>query len=289
MRLFYYVHTGHRIGLDRFRRAATIIRALGDVDITLLTSDYRIAQEARNFGIKRSVGIDVVRNIPQIALHGDKIIFDSDELNPVMHQDMVQFFSTFIRVTDDPNAVQMPGEFLLSPYLEGEGICKGVAVDDLYFEQKPKTIEKSFFFGDDDYEEDLFANLDMFTALEMELVIGFYYFLGYEDKLAPAFTKQHEFEEYDEVVQSSKVFVTASPQAALENLASGGRPIYIQRPDYVRDFMPLFASLNIPVVDGFDKAGLLEQLDGVVSHNYHPLEQSTQRITEFLKETLSLS
>lgn len=289
MRLFYYVHTGHRIGLDRFRRAATIIRALGDVDITLLTSDYRIAQEARNFGIKRSVGIDVVRNIPQIAIHGDKIIFDSDELNPVMHQDMVQFFSTFIRVTDDPNAVQMPGEFLLSPYLEGEGICKGVAVDDLYFEQKPKTIEKSFFFGDDDYEEDLLVNLDMFTALEMELVIGFYYFLGYEDKLAPAFTTQHEFEEYDEVVQSSKIFVTASPQAALENLASGGRPVYIQRPDYVRDFMPLFASLNIPVVDGFDKTRLLELLDGVVSHNYHPLEQSTQRIAEFLKETLSLS
>ncbi len=289
MRLFYYVHTGHRIGLDRFRRAATIIRALGDVDITLLTSDYRIAQQARDFGIKRSVGIDVVRNIPQIALHGDKIIFDSDELNPVMHQDMVQFFSTFVRVTDDPNAVQMPGELLISPFLEGEGICKGVAVDDLYFEQKPKTIDKGFFFGDDDYEEDLLANLDILKDLEMELILGFYFFMDYEAKIAPVFTKVHEPEEYDEVVQSSKVFVTSSPQAALENLASGGRPIYIQRPDYVRDFIPLFASLNIPVIDGFDKARLLELLDGVLSHNYHPLEQSTQRIAEFLKETLSLS
>ena len=203
MRLFYYVHTGHRIGLDRFRRAATIIRALGDVDITLLTSDYRIAQQARDFGIKRSVGIDVVRNIPQIALHGDKIIFDSDELNPVMHEDMVQFFSTFVRVTDDPNAVQMPGEFLISPYLEGEGICKGVAVDDRYFENSAKTIEKSFFFGDDDYEEDLLANIDMVKALEMELILGFYFFLDYENKIAPAFTRVHEFEEYDEVAQRS--------------------------------------------------------------------------------------
>ena len=35
MRLFYYVHTGHRIGLDRFHRAAAIINGLGDVDITL--------------------------------------------------------------------------------------------------------------------------------------------------------------------------------------------------------------------------------------------------------------
>ncbi len=289
MRLFYYVHTGHRIGLDRFRRAATIIRALGDVDITLLTSDYRIAQEARHFGIKRSVGIDVVRNIPQIAHHGDKIIFDSDELNPVMHHDMVQFFSTFIRVTDDPNAVQLAGELLISPYLEGEGVCRGVAVDDNYFEQTPKTIEKSFFFGDDDYEEDLFANLEMFNALEMELLIGFYYFLSYEDKLAPAFTKQHEFEAYDEVVKGSKIFVTSSPQAVLENLASGGRPLYIQRPDYVRDFMPLFESLNIPVVDGFDKTKLLQALKEAVSHDYHYLEKSTQKITEFLKQSLSLS
>ena len=289
MRLFYYVHTGHRIGLDRFRRAATIIRALGDVDITLLSSDFRIAQEARDFGIKRSVGIDVVRNIPQIAHHGDKIIFDSDEMNPTMHQDMVQFFSTFIRVTDDPNAVQLEGELLISPYLEGEGICKGVAIDAKYFEKTPKTIENAFFFGDDDYEEDLFANMEMFKALEAEMIIGFYYFIDYENKMLPVFPKQHEFEDYDDVIQASKVFVTSSPQAVLENLASGGRPIYIQRPDYVRDFLPLFESLNIPIVDGFESSKLLLALDGILSHEYHPAPQNTQKIAEFLKESLSLS
>lgn len=288
MRLFYYVHTGHRIGLDRFRRAATIIRALGDVDITLLTSDFRIASVAKDFGIKRSVGIDVVRNIPQIAHHGDKIIFDSDEINPVMHKEMIEFFSTFVRVSDDPNATKLPGEFLLSPYLEGEGICKGVAVDDKYFENVPKTIDKSFFFGDDDYEEDLFKNLDLFEALEMDLILGFYYFMNYEEKLAPAFKKVYEFEEYDEVIQGSKVFVTASPQAALESLASGGRPVFIQRPDYVRDFIPFFGSLNIPVVDGYDRSKLLLQLDSILSHNYHLLEQNTQKIAKFLKESLSL-
>ncbi|MEN8147499.1 MAG: hypothetical protein ABFR02_07755 [Campylobacterota bacterium] len=288
MRLFYYVHTGHRIGLDRFRRAATIIRALGDVDITLLTSDFRIAHECKEFGVKRSVGIDVVRNIPQIAHHGDKIIFDSDELNPVMHKDMVDFFSTFIRVTDDPNAVQLEGELLISPYLEGEGVCKGVAVDEKYFEQTPKTIEKAFFFGDDDYEEDLLANVDMFAQLEMDLIVGFYFFLDYEEKLAPSFAARYEFEEYDEAVQGSKVFVTSSPQAALENLASGGRPVYIQRPDYVRDFIPLFETLNIPVVDGFDKIRLILLLDSISLHEYHELKQTTQKIAEFLKNRLHL-
>ena len=288
MRLFYYVHTGHRIGLDRFRRAATIIRALGDVDITLLTSDFRIAHECKDFGVKRSVGIDVVRNIPQIAHFGDKIIFDSDEMNPTMHQDMVKFFSTFIRVTDDPNATQLEGELLISPYLEGDGICNGVAVDDSYFEQKPKTIEQTFFFGDDDYEEDLLEHISMFEKLEAELIVGFYYFLDYEDKISPSFSKAHEFEDYDEVLQASRVFVTSSPQAVLENLASGGRPIYVQRPDYLRDFLPLFESLNIPIVDGFDKERLSHAFEGVLSHTYHQLPQNTQKIANFLKESLSL-
>ena len=83
MRNFYYVHTGHRIGLDRFRRAAAIVKGLGDADITLLCSDFRIAQIASEYGVEKSVGVDVVRNIPHISHHGDKLIFDSEEANPI--------------------------------------------------------------------------------------------------------------------------------------------------------------------------------------------------------------
>ncbi|MEA3372180.1 MAG: hypothetical protein U9Q62_00690 [Campylobacterota bacterium] len=288
MKLFYYVHTGHRIGLDRFRRAATIIRSLGDVDITLLTSDFRIASEAKEFGIKRSVGVDVVRNIPQIAHHGDKIIFDSAEINPTLLGDMTQFFSTFIRVSDDPQEQRHPDELLISPYLEGDDICKAVVVDDRYFEQTEKTIERAFFFGDDDYEEDLFKNLEIFNEKGFELLQGFYWFFGYEDKIASAFGRQYETEEYDEVITRSQVLVTASPQAVLENLASGGRPIYLQRPDYSRDFLPLFQSLNIPVVDGYNRTELGKQLDNVMSHNYHNLPKTTQNVTHYLKNTLNL-
>jgi hypothetical protein len=288
MRLFYYVHTGHRIGLDRFRRAATIIRALGDVDITLLTSDFRIASVAKEFGIKRAVGVDVVRNIPQIAKHGDKIIFDSAELNPTLLDDMTRFFSTFIRISDDPNEKKHPDELLISPYLEGEGICKGLVVDERYFETSEKTIERSFFFGDDDYEEDLAGNLDMFEGHELDLMLGFYYFFDYEKKIASAFKAEHDFEAYDEVITGSKVLVSASPQAVLENLAAGGCPVFLQRPDYTRDFLPLFASLNVPVVDGYDKEGLSEALSEVLSHDYHEVPKSTKEISEFLYKSLTL-
>lgn len=288
MRLFYYVHTGHRVGLDRFRRAATIIRALGDVEITLLTSDFRIASAARDYGINKAVGVDVVRNIPQIAHHGDKIIFDSAEINPVLLDDMTRYFSTFIRVCDDPNGVKHADELLISPYLEGEGIFTGAAVDNDCFNKQAKTIKRAFFFGDDDYEEDLAAQQDAFAGQHLALLGGFYWFYGYENKLKERFGAFYDEEAYRDVVAQSEILVSASPQAVLENLAGGGKPIYLQRSDYPEDFIPLFEMLNIPILRDFDNVKLSSLLDGIQSQNYHTCPQNTDKLVLFLKQNLNL-
>lgn len=288
MRTFYYVHTGHRIGLDRFRRACAIIRSLGDVDITLLCSDFRIAQEARNFGVQKAVGIDVVRNIPRIAEHGDKLIFDSDEANPIMLEDMRSYFSSFIRVSDDPSDEKAEGEFLISPYLEGEGICKAVAVDDKYFDAEPKSIDISLFFGDDDYEKDLEKNLSFFQSVDPELLLGFYYFLDYEEMLKGRFKKYHEFEDYDEVVKKSDIFMSSSHQAVLESLASGGKPIYIQREDYTDDFIKHFESLKIPIVKGYDLDQLTSIINKINGNNYSKMQHDCEKIAKFIKQSLNL-
>ncbi len=288
MKIYYYVHTGHRIGLDRFRRACTIMRALGDVDITLLCSDFRIANEARHFGVDKAVGIDVVRNIPQIAEHGDKLIFDSEEANPIMLEDMRDFFSTFIRVSDKKDDVKMENEFLISSYLSGDGICNAVAVDDKYFEKKAKTVEISYFFGDDDYEKDLEKNLSFIEDLDPSLQLGFYYFLDYEDMLRKKFKNHYEFEDYDEMIQNSKILISSSPQAILESLASGAMPIYVQREDYTTDFLELFESLNIPIVKNYKKEDLIEIISSINNINYSKTEQSTAKIVKFIKESLNL-
>ena len=288
MQTFYYVHTGHRIGLDRFRRAAAILNALKDEDITLLTSDYRIAQEARNFGIEKSVGIDVVRNIPQIAHNGDKLIFDSDEANPLMLEDMREYFSAFIRISDNKDDSKADKEFLISPYLEGEGICNAIVVHDKYFAAFEKSVELSYFFGDDDYEKDLEKHLDFVEGLNPHLQLGFYYFLDYEDMLSKKFEHTFEFEEYDEMIQSSKILLTASPQAVLDSLAAGGKPVYFQREDYTRDFIPLFEKLNIPVIYNYKR----EELDGVLSQicdiKYGSIISKSNICRSFIKENLIL-
>jgi len=287
MRTFYYVHTGHRIGLDRFRRAACILNELADLDITLLCSDYRIAGEARKYGIKKALGLDLIRNIPQIAHHGDKIIVDSAELNPTLHEDMSQFFSTFIRISDDPSAVRLEKEFLISPYLEDDKTCKGIAVDAKYEEQLSKTIPIALFFGDDDYEKDLEKHQALFAPLQMDLLMGFYHFLGYEKTLSESFKRIYDSEDYDEVIQHTDVLITASPIAVLQNLASGGHPVYLQRPDYTRDFIPLFEEIGIPIVDGYNKERLMEIINNQLLNSYQYYQKSNKKVSEFIRKAIN--
>jgi len=286
MRTFYYVQTGHRIGLDRFRRATTILRALGDDEITLLTSDFRISHIGRDFGVRDCVGIDVVRNIPQIAHHGDKLIFDSDEANPLMLEDMRKFFSTFIRIADKAEDTKAENEILFSPYLEGEDIYTGVAVDDKYFADFEKTTAISLFFGDDDYEKDLEKHLDLFSEIDPHLQLGFYYFFDYETMLSKQFTHTFEFEEYDTMVTRSEILITSSPQATLECLASGGKPIYLQRDDYENNFNELFSQLNIPIIQNYNKNDFSVVLNTLKNRKYHKLEKNSNDYTRFLKEYL---
>ena len=288
MRTFYYVHTGHRIGLDRFRRAAAIIKSLGDVDITLLSSDFRIAQIGREFGIEKSVGLDVVRNIPQISHYGDQLIFDSQEANPIMLDDMREYFSTFIRVSDNKEDVKVKNELMISPYLEGEGICNAYVIDEKYFQKSEKTIKLSYFFGDDDYEKDLEKNIDFLSALDVNLQLGFYYFLDFENELKKKFPNHFEFEEYDEMITKSEVLITSSPQAVLDSLAAGSKPIYVQREDYTSSFNDLFTSLNIPIVDNLDIDQVLDIIKTINNRKYEKPQINCNKVTEFIKENLNL-
>jgi len=285
--IYYYVHTGHRIGLDRFHRAVAIINALPELNITLLTSDFRIAQDARNFGIKRAVGVDVVRNIPQIAKSGDILIFDSAEANPGMLKDMQIFFSIFIRINDEVEDQVYPGEFLINPYIKDERCCNALAIDPMFLKEQKKSHEKVFFFGDDDYEEDLASYLPSLKDKEMKLLLGFYFFIGYEDKLKENFSEMIEPEEYQETVMSASHLITSSPMAALQGLASESNPVYIQREDYAQDFLPLFKELNIPCFDYKNMTEFDNFLKEKTPHKYENLSSNVTNIADFITNCLN--
>ena len=175
-RQFYYVNTGHRIGLDRFRRASAIVEHLGDEDITLMTNDFRIAGVAKEYFFKKGVGLDVIRNIPQMAKRGDKLIFDSAEHSEILMADMQAFFHPMICFED-----KLSGEAPATFYANEETFSVATT-----FEEK---VEKSdsvlLFFGDDDYEKDLLALAKASELKGVDCLLGYYYFLESEDELAP--------------------------------------------------------------------------------------------------------
>ena len=289
MKIYYYVRTGHRVGLDRFRRAAALVQELDDIEITLLTSDFRIASAAKEFGIKKAVGIDVARNIPQIAERGSVMLFDSDEHNDIMLEEMTAYFSLFIRFDDDPLPKKHPKEYLVSPYIADAGVCGGVPVANEFFAaNRQKDIERLFFFGDDDYEKRLVEYAPKLRSLGCACVVGFYYFFDYETELERYFERIFESESYADAIKRAQEVITSSPQCALESSASGARVVYVQREDYPDVYKELLRSLGIAVVDSYDMldAERLRKIN--LSQKYNKLGKNVEKVGNCIRKILNL-
>jgi hypothetical protein len=281
MKLYYYVHTGHRFGLDRFRKAVSIINSLPELDITLLTSDYRIASSAKEFGVKKAVGIDVFRNIPNVSEYGDALIYDSTEHSEEQLVGMIHFFSKFIRISNSPDDYARDGEYLISPYLEDtEKVLNAIPVEEQFFGEFEKKFETTLFYGDDDYDKDLLRYLETLDDKSWNIILGFYFFINYGDDLKDRFAELFEVEEYDEVIKASKNIVTSSTQTAINSLASGGKPIFIERSDRAGESKKLLESLGVPYLESFDW-GKISQL--MKNENlYKELPNHKEKIRNFI-------
>ena len=276
MQTFYYVNTGHRIGLDRFRRASAVIKELQAYDITLLTNDFRIASISKEYGFKKGVGIDVIRNIPHIAQRGDQLIFDSNELSPVILEDMQEFFSTMIRFSDDPS---QKGETIITTTQET------IAVDRAFEKAKEKREGIVLFFGDDDYEEDLLKLLQTQAFKEVDLLMGFYYFFDYDEKLAPYVKRIINEEAYFETISEAKLLITSSFQAALEASVAQVPVVYFQRADYDPNYKSLLENLGILTVTTNE---ITQEKIQLWSQEFKTakIQNSVTKLSKFIEKTL---
>lgn len=253
MRLFFYAKTGHRVGLDRLRRVVALMNEFKEYEPFLMVEDFRAASFAKSeLGVKKSIGIDDIRNMANFCNRGDVVIFDSDEYSNIMHQEMIDYFKYFIRVSDKIDDEPKKGELLISFYKEGENIINGVLVDRDFFGEFKKDTKRVFFYGDDDYEKNLMKKSKIFKDLDVDLVEGFYFFLNYQDELK-YFKNIYEIEEYKDIIKRAKTFITSSPQTALETAASKSDVIYIQREDKDKNLVPLLKEIGIKVLESFDK------------------------------------
>ena len=252
--LFYYTNTGHKIGLERLRRGAALLKRLSSqgIETQLLVNDFRAGLVAKDLGVKEYVTVETVQDIDAIAQFGDSIIIDSPEDD---HGRLVKYCEEFQNVwrfevgSDD---VSVHGETLFKVECKDESCVDALIIDDTYFEETVKEERTLFFLSDDDYDKAILNNEAFFKELDMELLLGNYFFVKYEDDLAKLFSTLHEPEEYVDLIKSSSHIVTASAQTALEAKASGARVIYLQLSN--NDLYPveLLKTYGIEVVNGFD-------------------------------------
>ena len=256
MKIYYYVNTGHRVGLDRLRRSAPVVAALQEmgIEVTLLTNDFRAGEYAKEeWGIRKYVSVDVVRNIANLATPSDFLVFDSEEESRAMWEEMADYFRGFIRFSDDPDDFVTKETAIVSSMKEGERIRKADIVDPRYFESPGHDLGNVYFWGDDDYEKRLLDFADAFEGLDVALLEGYYFFVQYGDELGKKFARVEESEAYDDVLKGATRFLTSSPQSALEALVAGSAPIYIQKPGVSSVWREKLARFGVPFLRSFER------------------------------------
>ncbi len=252
--LYYYANSGHKIGLERVRRGAALLKRLesNGVATQLLVNDFRAGLAAKDLGVKEYVTIETIQDIDAIAEAGNSIIIDSSEDDRGRLVKYCSDFKNVWRFEHDPSDTSVHGETLFRSGCMDESCVDAVMVDDDYFEETAKEERTLFFLGDADYDKTILSNEAFFKTCDMELLLGNYFFVKYEDDLAKLFSTLHEPEEYMDLIKSSSCIVTASAQTALEAKVSGAKVIYLNISK--NDLYPveLLKTYGIDIVNGFD-------------------------------------
>jgi len=244
MNIYIYAKSGHNIGLEQVRRCAVLYKQLKSCNPIMCTSDYRAATFARDLGVDRGIGIDIIGNLPNLMERNDMLIFDSDEPSDTMREFM--------------------GDYCTHLFEVGVDICKTL-VDDKFFQKGDQSILKTFFFGDDDYSDILLKELcNGQDKQNINILMGHYFFLGNDEKLIPYFQEIIEEEEYFETILNTKYLLTSSFNAIFESLAAGNYPVFYPRNDKNNENIDLIKKYNIPIVDGKNINQIVNNFNNII-------------------------
>ena len=244
MKVYLYAKSGHTVGLEATKRCATIANALKVFEPILCTSDFRAGAFAKdNLGVKKYVNIDVVRNLHNMMHRGDILIYETPEVNENMKEEMKEFCTLLYGIDSE---------------------IEGIVVDtSIYTKQENPKLEKTIFFGDDDYYNIFLALVEKSGEFDINLLMGHYFFLGNEKIFVNHFSNVIDEEEYVQTIQNSKFLLTSSLQTALESLSCGNKPVLFKRNDKAYD-EKLISKLNLPVVEFTNLEKLIEQFETII-------------------------
>lgn len=235
---YIYAYSNHKTGLSRLRRMAVEYKRLTDsgVEVTMMTNDHRAANAIRDYGVPACVTIETMWDIDMIAQRGDTLLLDTPEDDGGKLELYVEMFSDVVRVAQSCDDVSKYGEKVL--HLDPE-----VDIGFKNASNLPKIDREVLFFGDSDPDKLL---LDM-DGDGLELLLGEYFYVGYDDELRDIFGLLHEAEEYKDILSSSQKIQTYDAQAAYEANAAGAQVLFFCH-DIEKCQHELMSSLGIKVI-----------------------------------------
>ena len=285
MKLYYYAFSGHKWGLDRVKRGVALIKALRDedVEVQLLVNDFRAGLVAKELGVNGSVTIETIMDVDVMAEDGDIVFIDTPEEERGRVEQYSNRYKELFHIVDNDNMKSRFGEHIISP----NGDLTSAIIDNIYFNILEKEDRVVFFLNDSDYEKTIISKKDFFEDTDMELILGNYFFVKYEDDLAKIFKTLYEPEDYSDLIRSSKRVVTASIQTALEARASEAKVLYILNGNEENSIIKMLSRFNIDTIDGFDKNNLSLWLNSNVELN-EKVTVSAKEVAIKIKNKLNL-
>ena len=246
MQVYLYAKSGHTVGLEATKRCAAIANVLKEFEPILCTSDFRAGAFAKdNLGVKKYVNIDVVRNLHNIMHRRDILIYETPETSVEMKEEMKEFCTLLYEIGEE---------------------LDGIIVDEsIYFKNSNPTLEKTIFFGDDDYNNLFLEMAKESRKFDINLLVGHYFFLGNEKIFANHFSNVIDEEEYVQTIQNSKYLLTASLQTALESIASGNKPVLFKRADKSYD-EDMILKLNLPCIKTSNLEEMIQEFELIIKN-----------------------
>jgi hypothetical protein len=246
MQVYLYAKSGHTVGLDATKRCAAIANALKEFEPILCTSDFRAGAFAKdNLGVKKYVNIDVIRNFHNIMQRKDILIYETSEANEHMKEEMKEFCTLLYEI-----GVELDG----------------IIVDEsIYFKNLNPILDKTIFFGDDDYNNLFLEMVKEFEKFDINLLMGHYFFLGNEKIFSNHFINVIDEEEYVQTIQNSKYLLTASLQTAFESLSCGNKPVLFKRVDKEYD-EDMILKLNLPCVKTSNLEEMIQEFELIIKN-----------------------
>lgn len=254
--LYYYAFTSHKIGLDRVKKAAAILKGLEakGIEYRLLVNDFRAGLVAREFGVNDSINIETIQDIDAIAEMGNVVIIDSPEDDKGRLQKYCTEFKQVFRFAQNSDDSSRFGEIMFKYDCDGEDCISALIVDDIYFEPKDKEERTLFFLNDSDYDKVILNNKDLFVDKGLELLLGNYFFVKYEDDLKELFSILYEPEDYIDLIRSSSHIITASFQTALEAKVSAAEVSFINLLNAPNEELQILENYGIKTIETIENA-----------------------------------